>query len=84
LIPFAFSRSARASQVAGSSPSFGRLADGVGHNENPVAAVRGATGDRRYAVPFRIIPARGQVAENDVEPPSKESCDVLHEDVPGS
>lgn len=59
-------------------------ASGVGHNEQPVAAVRGANGCRGYAVPFRIIPARGQVPENAVKPPNKERCDVFHDDVPRS
>jgi hypothetical protein len=35
-------------------------------------------------VPFRIKPERGQVSENSVKAPSKQSCDVLHEDVSGS
>lgn len=30
-------------------------------------------------MPFCIKPERGQVSENSVKPPSKESCDVLHE-----
>ena len=56
----------------------------VGDNPGPVAAVRGANGASWNAVPLRVIPERGQVSENSSEPPSKESCDVLHEDVPGS
>jgi hypothetical protein len=31
--------------------------------------------------PFRVIPARGQVSENSLNSPSKQSCDVLHDDV---
>jgi hypothetical protein len=37
-----------------------------------------------YATPLRVIPEGGQVCENDIHPPSKESCDVLHENVSGS
>src|SRR4051812_18984912 len=60
-------------------------AEGVGtvsgaDNEEPVTDVRGTNGSRRNAIPFRVIPARGQVPENSVEPPNKESCDVFHED----
>jgi len=32
-------------------------------------------------VPFRIIPERGQGSENTVKPSTKQSCDVLHDDV---
>jgi len=46
--------------------------------------VRGADGGSGQTIPLRIIPARGQVPENFVEPPMKEVCDVLHDDVPGS
>jgi hypothetical protein len=38
----------------------------------------------RYAVPFCIKPERGQVSENLSKSPSKQSCDVLHDDVAGS
>jgi hypothetical protein len=48
-------------------------ATGVGHNPDPVAPVRGANGRSRDAVPFRVIPARGQVAENTSESPRTES-----------
>jgi hypothetical protein len=34
--------------------------------------------------PLRIEPERGQVSENSLDPPSKDSCDVLQEDVSGS
>jgi hypothetical protein len=46
--------------------------------------VRGTKGARWNNIPFRVIPARGKVSENLVESPSKESCDVLHDDVGGS
>jgi hypothetical protein len=35
-------------------------------------------------VPLRVIPERGQVSENSLNSPSKQSCDVLHDDVAGS
>jgi hypothetical protein len=43
--------------------------------------VRGANGGSGYAVPLRVIPARGQVTDDSLESPNKESCDVLHDDV---
>jgi hypothetical protein len=57
---------------------------GVGNKPEPVAAVRGANGRSGNAVPFRVIPARGKIGEDDIESSSKESCDVLHDDVAGS
>jgi hypothetical protein len=63
-------------------PPFGT--SGVGHNEESVTEVRGTEGGSGYAIPFRVIPARGQVAEYAVKSPSKECCHVLHEDVAGS
>jgi hypothetical protein len=56
---------------------------GVGHNPDAVASVRGAKGGSWYAMPFRIIPERGQVSENSVKPSTKQSCDVLHDDISG-
>jgi hypothetical protein len=53
------------------------VADGVGHHEDAVPLVRGADGGSRYAVPLRVIPARGQLAENTSKPSSQESCNVL-------
>jgi hypothetical protein len=38
----------------------------------------------RYAVPFRVIPERGQVPKYLAHPSSKEAWNVLHEDVSGS
>jgi hypothetical protein len=62
----------------------GTIPCGVGHEPDPVSTVRGANGRSRYAIPFRVIPARGQVSENSPESSSKESWDVLHDDVSGS
>jgi len=45
---------------------------GVGHNPDPVASVRRTNGGSWYAVPFRIVPERGQVPENSVKSPSSE------------
>src|SRR5574343_985646 len=57
------------------------VAFGVGHDPDSVAAVRGTNGRSRYAMPFRIKPERGQVSENSAKSPSKQSCDVFHDDV---
>jgi len=40
--------------------------------------MRGTSGASWNAVPLRVIPERGQVAENSSHPPSKETWDVLH------
>jgi hypothetical protein len=53
---------------------------GVGHDEYPVTAVRGTNGSCRYAIPLRVIPARGQSTDDVIKPGSKEPCDVLQQD----
>jgi hypothetical protein len=53
----------------------------VGDDEHAIALMMGTKGGRWQAIPFRIKPARGQVSENSVHPPSKERCDVFHDDV---
>jgi hypothetical protein len=55
------------------SAAIAEHARGVGHKPDPVPPVRGANGRSRYAVPLRVIPARGQVSENTSESPTKES-----------
>jgi hypothetical protein len=61
---------------------------GVGHipselgpwcsdDENAVAEVRGASGCRRYAIPFSVVPALGQITEDISESGSKEAWDVF-------
>lgn len=60
-------------------PPLKAVAFGVGHNPYSVPKVSETNVGSRYAVPFCIKPERGQVSENSVKPPSKESCDVLHE-----
>lgn len=60
-------------------------AAGVGISGDPytVSLVQTANGGRRYAIPFRIVPDRGQVSENSAKPSSplafKQTCDVLQE-----
>jgi hypothetical protein len=46
--------------------------------------MRGTNGRSRNARPFRVIPVRGQRPEYGIQPPNKQRCDVLHEDVSGS
>jgi len=46
--------------------------------------MRGTDEARRNAVPLRVIPEGGQVSEYVSHSPSKETRDVLHEDVAGS
>lgn len=65
-------------------PPLNAVAFGVGHNPNSVAKLSGTSVGSRYAVPLSIIPERGQVSENGSESPSKQSCDVFHNDESGS
>jgi hypothetical protein len=60
------------------------FASGVGHDEQSLASVRGTDVGSANAVPPRVIPERGQVPENDVQPERSERCDVLHDDDAGS
>lgn len=61
------------------------VATGVGSNDpDSVAPMRRTNGGSRYAVPLRVIPERGQIAEYVSMPSTKQCCDVLHEHVPGS
>lgn len=57
------------------------VALGVGNDPDAISAVRGTNGGSWYAVPFRIKPERGQLSENNVQPSTKQACDVLHDDV---
>jgi hypothetical protein len=45
----------------------------VGNNPDSVASVRRTNGGSWYAMPFRIKPERGQVSENTLNSPSKQS-----------
>lgn len=53
---------------------------GVRHNPHPVPSVRGTNGASWYAMPFRIIPERGQGSENGIQPSRKQRSDVLQDD----
>ena len=57
---------------------------GVANNPEAIPPVRGANGGSWDAMPFRIVPERGQVSENVSKPPKKECCDVFHDDEAGS
>jgi len=54
---------------------------GVSHEKQSLAFVRRAHVGRAKHLPFRIVPARGQVSEDALEAPNSEGCDVLHEHV---
>jgi hypothetical protein len=43
--------------------------------------MRRTNGGSRYAIPLRIKPERGQVAENSSKSANSEGIDVFHEDV---
>lgn len=55
-------------------------ATAVGNNEKPVAKVGGTKGGCWYAIPFRIVPALGQVPENGVESLVSVGDNVFQED----
>lgn len=48
-------------------------ATGVGNKKDPVSLVWGTKGGRRKALPFRVVPDRGQGSENNIHPPNKQS-----------
>lgn len=54
---------------------------GVGNNKHALAPVRGATGGSGKHVPFRIIPERGQVPQDDFHAVGEQPPDVFDEDV---
>jgi hypothetical protein len=71
----------------------------MGNDEDPITEMRGTDGCRRDAVPFRVVPARGQVTQHFFDRwtkpaddligfshghRSKETWNVLHEDISGS
>jgi hypothetical protein len=50
---------------------------GVGNDPNSVAAVRRANVGSRYAMPFRVIPERGQISKYGFDSAKSECCDVF-------
>ncbi len=59
--------------------SFPSLAAGVGHNPDPIPAMSGANVGSGYAMPFRVIPERGQGPENVSKSAIKERCHVFQD-----
>jgi hypothetical protein len=57
---------------------------GVGQYPEPFSEMWSTHGFRRNNIPLRIIPERGKVSEYSARSPSKQSCDVLNDDVAGS
>jgi len=57
---------------------------GVCNNPDPIAAVVGTKAGSWYAMPFRIIPERGQGSENRLQPSRKQRADVLQDNETGS
>jgi hypothetical protein len=60
------------------------LAVRVGKYPDPIAFVVGTNGSSRYALPFCVIPERGQLSENVSHPETKQAWRVFHERVPRS
>src|SRR3546814_10292584 len=52
---------------------------GVGKNPRAISDMGRANDGRWYAIPFRIIPERGQRSENVSKPSTKQLCDVLQQ-----
>jgi len=65
-------------------PPVASIAVGVGNNPHPVPPMVGANIVRSQHAPRRIVPERGQVAENSAESPSSEGWAVFHERETGS
>lgn len=53
---------------------------GVGNNPDTISLLRGANVVSRYAMPFCVIPERGQVSENGAHAETKQACCVFHKD----
>ena len=83
LLPF-FTRSlvawCRASQVSSGSVRLCRLLVGVGHDPDPVPAVRSANGGSGNTVPLRIVPDRSERPEHLVQSARAKGCDVFGDD----
>ncbi len=60
------------------------FAVGVGNDPDAISDVICTKGGSWYAVPFRIIPERGQVSENVSHPETKQAWRVFHDDEAGS
>jgi hypothetical protein len=76
-IVLSFSREPLPPHLHIAAPPLLVIAVGVGQNEHPVPDMRGTNVGSRYAMPFCIIPDRGQVSENSAHPPNKQRCHVL-------
>lgn len=63
-----------------SRPPFAAVALGVGHNPNSVPKLSGTSVGSWNAMPFCIIPDRGQVSEYSAQPSTKQRCHVFHDD----
>ena len=57
---------------------------GEGNNKHALAPVRGAKGGSGKHIPFRIIPERGQIPQDDLNPSGEQPPDVFDDDVPGT
>jgi hypothetical protein len=52
----------------------------VGDDEHSFSTMRRANIGRANNCPLRVIPSSGQTSENGIDPPNKESSNVLHND----
>ena len=55
---------------------------GVGNKENPFPAMRGADRGRGKHFPLRIIPARGQILQDCLNPCGEQPRHVFNDDIP--
>ena len=66
---------------SGLAPHRKSLAHRVGNNPDSIPVMFCAKVGSRNAMPFRVIPERGQVSDNTSKSSAKESRDVLHKDI---
>lgn len=63
------------------SPAVRPVTVGVGNNEHPLPMVRGTKGGSGEHSPFRIIPERGQILQDDLNAAGKQAEHVFDDGV---
>ncbi|AMD89805.1 hypothetical protein AXF13_06600 [Desulfovibrio fairfieldensis] len=64
-------------------PSVRQATVGVGNNEYPLPMVRGTKGGCGQHFPFRIVPERGQIPQDDLNTAGEQAPHVFNDDVTG-
>jgi hypothetical protein len=81
---FNFFRAPAPPHLQSAIPPVAVTAVGVGHDPRSVSEVIGTNGGSRYAMPFRVIPDRGQASEYGAHSSIKQRCHVLQQRDPWS